>query len=70
MGARAQTIVAAMVNLGVSLGLTVIAEGVETEIQRLWLQRLGCPLAQGYLFARPLPEAQVLAFLAETAAVI
>ncbi len=69
MGPRAQTIVAAMVNLGASLGLTVVAEGVETEMQRLWLQRLGCPLAQGYLFARPLPAEQVLAFLAQTAQV-
>ena len=65
MGPRAQAIVAAMVNLGANLGLTVVAEGVETEMQRLWLQRLGCPLAQGYLFARPLPEAQVLPFLAQ-----
>lgn len=69
MGRRAQSIVAAMVNLGASLGLTVVAEGVETEMQRLWLQRLGCPLAQGYLFARPLPEAQVLPFLAQTSSV-
>jgi len=65
MGPRAQAIVAAMVNLGASLGLTVVAEGVETEMQRLWLQRLGCPLAQGYLFARPLPTTQVLPFLAQ-----
>ncbi|MEN9216842.1 MAG: EAL domain-containing protein [Gloeomargarita sp. HHBFW_bins_162] len=64
-GSRAQTIVAAMVDLGASLGLTVVAEGVETEMQRLWLERLGCPLAQGYWFARPLTSEYAQLFLTQ-----
>lgn len=47
----AKTIVA----LGESLGLTVIAEGVETEEQRAMLASQGCLAYQGYLFSRPLP---------------
>jgi diguanylate cyclase (GGDEF)-like protein/PAS domain S-box-containing protein len=43
--------------LGQSLGLTVIAEGVETEAQRAVLAGQGCHAYQGYLFSRPLPLA-------------
>ena len=50
-GAIAQTIIA----LGQTMGLSVIAEGVETEEQRDFLVELGCPAYQGYLFSRPLP---------------
>lgn len=38
-----------------ALGLKVIAEGVETEAQREFLERRGCQAFQGYLFARPMP---------------
>jgi diguanylate cyclase (GGDEF)-like protein/PAS domain S-box-containing protein len=48
-------IVAAVVSLADTLGLTTIAEGVETSLQRDCLVGLGCSLAQGYLFARPVP---------------
>ncbi|MBL0168060.1 MAG: EAL domain-containing protein [Propionivibrio sp.] len=41
--------------LGESLGLTVIAEGVESEAQRDFLATQGCQVYQGYLFSRPLP---------------
>jgi len=49
-------IVTAVVNMAQALGLAVVAEGVETETQRDELVRLGCRLAQGYLFGRPEPE--------------
>jgi diguanylate cyclase (GGDEF)-like protein/PAS domain S-box-containing protein len=48
-------VAAAVVGLGRTLGLTMIAEGVETPRQLAKLDQLGCDLAQGYLFARPEP---------------
>ena len=47
-----------VVALGDSLGLAVIAEGVETEAQREFLADQGCYAYQGYLFSRPLPIAE------------
>ncbi|MEY4560954.1 MAG: hypothetical protein RLZZ618_231 [Pseudomonadota bacterium] len=42
-----------VVNLGQSLGLQVIAEGVETDAERTFLEGMGCTMYQGYLFSRP-----------------
>lgn len=47
-------IVASVVGLGQSLGMTVVAEGVETEEQANMLRRLGCDTGQGWLFGKPL----------------
>jgi len=47
-----------VVALAQSMGLIVIAEGVELEAQRDFLARLGCYAYQGYLFSRPLPVAE------------
>jgi predicted signal transduction protein with EAL and GGDEF domain len=52
-------LVGAVVELGHALGLTVVAEGVETDTQLAHLRDLGCDGAQGYLFSRPVPEAGV-----------
>jgi diguanylate cyclase (GGDEF)-like protein/PAS domain S-box-containing protein len=47
-------IVRSIVGLGKSLGMSVIAEGVETETQYRMLKELGCPFVQGYYFSEPL----------------
>jgi PAS domain S-box-containing protein len=50
---ESRTIVAAVVGLGESLGLTTIAEGIETEQQAEMMHWLGCELGQGWLYGRP-----------------
>jgi diguanylate cyclase (GGDEF)-like protein len=59
----AGTIAWAVVRLGHTLGLPVLAEGVETEEQRAALRRFGCDQAQGYLFGRPMAAEQLEAGL-------
>ena len=54
-GARGQAMVSAIINMGHSLELNVVAEGVETEEQRRRLALLGCDELQGYLLSRPVP---------------
>lgn len=53
-------LVGGMCQLGHSLGLSVVAEGVEVPEQLHALRELGCDQAQGYLFARPVPAAQLI----------
>ncbi len=51
---RGAGVVHAIVEIGRALGLTTVAEGIETPTQLRRLRELGCGLGQGYLFARPL----------------
>ncbi len=51
----------AIIVMAHKLNIKVIAEGVETEEQRLLLAGVGCDFAQGYLFSRPVPAAQFMA---------
>jgi len=55
-----EEIVAAVVNLAHALGLEVVAEGVETAGQLEVLRSLGCDFAQGYLFSKPIPAADLV----------
>ena len=51
-------IVQTIIGMAHNLGIEVIAEGVETEAQRAFLEQHGCPTCQGYLFSRPVPLEQ------------
>ena len=48
-------IVQTIIGMGNNIGIDIIAEGVETEAQRVFIQQHGCPIYQGYLFSKPLP---------------
>ncbi|MBI5926303.1 MAG: EAL domain-containing protein [Aquabacterium sp.] len=59
-------VVSAIIALARALGLRVIAEGVENVTQMEVLYNLGCHICQGFLFARPMPAAQVEQWLIDT----
>jgi diguanylate cyclase (GGDEF)-like protein len=64
-GEAVSPIARAIVDLGRTLGLDVIAEGIEHVEQARWLADLGCRYGQGYLFARPMAAGALEALLAE-----
>jgi EAL domain-containing protein (putative c-di-GMP-specific phosphodiesterase class I) len=60
---RSMELVKSMVNLGQNMEMSVIAEGVESLKEARILKKMGCDMAQGYYFARPMPEDDVIELL-------
>jgi EAL domain-containing protein (putative c-di-GMP-specific phosphodiesterase class I) len=54
-GAEEERLAAAILRIGATLGLTIVAEGIEEQQQRTILRKLKCQYGQGYLFSRPVP---------------
>ena len=67
---RRARLLRSVMSLADALDLTLIAEGVETEEQARTLTDLGCPLAQGWLFGRPQPVAELITTLTPVAACV
>jgi PAS domain S-box-containing protein len=61
---QSRKIVAAVIGLGQSLGLTTVGEGVETHEQAEMLLWMGCEVGQGWLFGKPVPEPDLAAVMA------
>lgn len=53
-------LIESIMDIGHGLGLSIVAEGVETEDQYIYLMERNCERIQGYFFSRPLPEDEVL----------
>ena len=64
-GSQDDAIITAIINLARSLGLSTVAEGVETREQQQLLCRRGCDLLQGYLFSEPVPASVMHNLLAQ-----
>jgi EAL domain-containing protein (putative c-di-GMP-specific phosphodiesterase class I) len=65
-----QAITQAIISMGKALGMTVIAEGVETAEQYSFLQNHDCDEMQGFLFSEPVPPRQVADLLRPASAVV
>lgn len=62
--ASAESLARSVIEIGKSLDIEVVAEGVETMKHATMLQRLGCDALQGYAFAKPMPAAELENFVA------
>ncbi len=58
-------VVKKIVELAKALNLQIVAEGIETFSQAMWLKSIGCDYAQGYYYAKPMPETEFLNLLQE-----
>ena len=63
LGVEDSALARAVLRLGQSLNLKIVAEGVEQGVQAEVLKSLGCPMAQGYLFSRPVPATSLAELL-------
>lgn len=59
-------LVTAIAQIANTLGLSLVAEGIETSEQFAQLKLLGCEFGQGYLFSKPLPSTQIVEFLSKS----
>jgi EAL domain-containing protein (putative c-di-GMP-specific phosphodiesterase class I) len=66
-GGQSRELLQAILGVGQSLSLTVVAEGVEEHSQQATLEELGCKIAQGYLLGRPGPPQDIEGLLADHA---
>jgi len=62
--AASLAVIAAITRVGQTLGLTVVAEGIERLEQHEMLRALACPVGQGYLYSPPLPADELVRWLA------
>jgi EAL domain-containing protein (putative c-di-GMP-specific phosphodiesterase class I) len=58
---QAASIVTAFIELARGLGMTTLAEGIETRGEHEFLVARGCPLGQGFLFSKPVPPEEIIA---------
>ena len=56
----------AIIDMGHSLGLEILAEGIETQQQMLLLKSYGCDMGQGYYLSKPIPAREIEQLLSET----
>jgi sensor c-di-GMP phosphodiesterase-like protein len=56
-------IIRAVASIAEHIGFTLVAEGVETEEQAAFLRLLGCPVGQGYLYSKPIPNKDFIELL-------
>ncbi len=60
---KSMIVVADVIRMAKRLGMKVVAEGVETKAQATWLKGINCDYAQGYYFARPISEVELLGLI-------
>ena len=60
---KSRSLVNAIVSIGHALGMALVAEGVENNVQRTVVGELKCDRLQGYMISRPIPEESVLTYI-------
>jgi EAL domain-containing protein (putative c-di-GMP-specific phosphodiesterase class I) len=60
---QASAIVTAFLELARGLGMTTLAEGIETPEELAFLREHGCELGQGYLFSKPVPPEEIISYV-------